>query len=115
MINNNQLSHQLPSDIKNKLSNQDLKILQANNAYVFNGNHNYFVNDCFKYNDMVLPLGTTCQDTESDPSGNMKELIDKVDNMSVSTMHSDKDSRRNSDEFTTDPTSVMMKRWESHI
>jgi len=51
----------------------------------------------------------------------MKDLCDKIDNMSMSTMHSDKDSRSNS---TNSPMGVqdsqpnfkaiMMKRWESH-
>jgi hypothetical protein len=55
------------------------------------------------------------QDTVDGEAKKMKDLCDKVDNMSMSTMHSDKDSRRNSDLEEPEPSTVMMKRWESHL
>ena len=113
MFNPNSITQ---SDIKNKITEHESKILQANSAYSKDGNHSYFVNECFKYNDVVLPINMVGeQTTESDQTRKMKDLIDKIDNMSMSTMHSDKDSRRNSIDVGTDYSNVMIKRWESHV
>ena len=48
----------------------------------------------------------------------MKDLCDKIDNMSMSTMHSDKDSGTSSptNGLSSGPnySAIMMKRWENH-
>lgn len=81
-----------------------------------NGNHNYFVDDCIKVNDLILPIDMIGQAVVCDQTKQMKELIDKVDNMSMSTMQSsDKGSLRNSEDNNVDYSSIMMKRWESHV
>lgn len=81
-----------------------------------NGNHNYFVDDCIKVNDLILPIDMIGQAVVCDQTKQMKELIDKVDNMSMSTMQSsDKGSLRNSEDYNVDYSSIMMKRWESHV
>jgi hypothetical protein len=78
------------------------------------GNHNYFVDECFKNTDIIVPVEMMNKAGLTEPAQKMKDLCDKVDIMSLSTMHSDKDSRRNSD-AEQDYSAVMMKRWDSHI
>lgn len=117
MINYSDQGQELTSDTKNTISTHESKLIMANAAYTQDGNHNYFVNDSFKSNDMILPIPVIGESTATDQAKKMKDLIDKVDNMSISTMHSDVNSRRNSDPEvnTGDYSSIMMKRWESHI
>lgn len=111
---NNTVTNQ--DDMKNKITNSDFKLLQANNQYTTNGNHNYMVDECFKNNDLILPITMIGQSTASVETKRMKELCDKVDNMSMSTMHSDKDSRRYSDpDLNQNFSAVMMKRWEANV
>ena len=99
-------------DTKNKITASDFKLLQANNGYTHNGNHNYFVNDCFKNSDVVLPVHMFDQSSLQDEAKKLKDLCDKVDNMSLSTLASDKDSRRNSDpDVDSNFSATMMKRW----
>lgn len=93
MISDNQ---QVENDIKTKITNSDYRLLTANNQYLTNGNHNYTVNDCFKSTDIILPVDMLTESSKCDEAKKMKDLCDKIDNMSMSTMHSDKDSRSNS-------------------
>ena len=44
------------SDIKNKITTNESKLLKANEGYKSNGNHFYFVQDSFKNNDVILPV-----------------------------------------------------------
>ena len=59
------------------------------------------------------------ESTKQDETKRMKDLCDKIDNMSVSTMHSDKDSGSSSptgqqSASAANFSAMMMKRWESH-
>ena len=107
-------------DSKNKITPSEFRLLKANNQYLTNGNHNYFVDGSFRNTDMILPVDMLTEVTMCDETKRMKDLCDKVDNMSMSTMHSDKNSRSNSATSQTNQqglpnfTATMMKRWESH-
>ena len=72
------------------------------------------MDDCFKNTDIILPVEMMNKTAMAEPAKRMKDLCDKVDIMSVSTTHSDKDLRRYSDS-EQDASVIMMKRWESHI
>ena len=100
-----------------KVSHSELKLLRANSQYSETGNHNYFVDECFKNTDIIVPVEMINVSALSDPTKNVKEICDKVDIMSLSTMHSDNNSRRNSSDSkdSTDFSAIMMKRWESHV
>lgn len=96
-------------DKKDKITTSEYRLLTANNLYLTNGNHNYFVNDCFKNTDIILPVDMLSETGQSDETKRMKDLCDKIDNMSMSTMHSDKDSRSNSansQQPVTSPTNI---------
>jgi len=53
MISDQQVDN---NDMKTKISNLDYRLLTANNQYLTNGNHNYFVSDCFKNTDVIIPV-----------------------------------------------------------
>ena len=115
MIQINQKSSALAVyESEDKITHSEFKLLKANTLYMQNGNHNYFVDECFKNTDIIVPVEMMNKAGLTEPAKKMQELCDKVDIMSLSTMHSDKDSRRNSD-VEQDFSAVMMKRWESHI
>lgn len=99
---------------QDKITHSEFKLIRANTSYMESGNHNYFVEECFKNTDIILPVQMMNVAGLTEPAKRMKDLCDKVDIMSMSTMHSDKDSRRNSD-VEQDHSAVMMKRWESHV
>lgn len=117
MISDNEV---VATDSKSKITTSEYRLLTANNQYLTNGNHNYFVNDCFRNTDIILPVDMLTETGQSDEAKRMKDLCDKIDNMSMSTMHSDKLSRSNSSSSQTNQqgtpnfSAIMMKRWESH-
>lgn len=91
----------------------EYKLVCANTKYAKSGNHNYSVDESFKNTDIILPVEMMSKTAAAEPAKYLKDICDKVDIMSVSTMHSDKDSRRYSD-GEQDSSAIMMKRWESH-
>lgn len=82
---------------KNMTTAHEYRLLTANAQYQACGNHNFFIDGCFKSTDAVRPVdmsGASAQSEEEMKS--MRDFSTKLSNMSTAIRRSDQDSGSNS-------------------